>query len=83
MPSRVSSAPISFPSFACRTRLLHESIEYYNDFSFLKGGLQTATALSTVSPSYADEILTPDYGMGLDGVIRSRAHVLHGIVNGN
>lgn len=59
-----------------------ESIEYYNDVSFLKGGLQTATALSTVSPSYAEEILTPEFGMGLDGVIRSRAHALHGIVNG-
>lgn len=59
-----------------------ESIEYYGDISFLKGGLQTATALSTVSPSYAEEILTPDYGMGLEGVIQSRAHALHGIVNG-
>ena len=60
-----------------------EGIEYYNDVSFLKGGLQTATALSTVSPSYAEEILTPQFGMGLHGVIGSRAHVLHGIVNAN
>ena len=59
-----------------------ESIEYYNDISFLKGGLQTATALSTVSPSYAEEILTPDYGMGLEGVIRARAQSLPGIFNG-
>jgi starch synthase len=59
-----------------------ESIEYYNDICFLKGGLLTATALSTVSPSYAEEILTPQFGMGLDGVISSRASALHGIVNG-
>ena len=59
-----------------------ESIEYYNDISFLKGGVQTATAISTVSPSYAEEILTPEFGMGLDGVMRDRAHVMHGIVNG-
>ncbi|MCI9864468.1 glycogen synthase GlgA [Rhizobium skierniewicense] len=59
-----------------------ESIEYYNDVSFLKGGVQTATAITTVSPSYAEEILTPEFGMGLEGVIRSRAHVMHGIVNG-
>ncbi len=59
-----------------------ESIEYYNDVSFLKGGIQTSTAITTVSPSYAEEILTPEFGMGLDGVIRSRAHVMHGIVNG-
>ncbi len=59
-----------------------EGIEYHNDVSFLKGGLQTATAISTVSPSYAEEILMPEFGMGLHGVIGSRAHVLHGIVNG-
>ncbi|NTJ44045.1 glycogen synthase GlgA [Agrobacterium larrymoorei] len=69
---------LSLPAHAFTT----ESIEYYNDISYLKGGLQTATALSTVSPSYAEEILTPEFGMGLEGVIRSRAHVLHGIVNG-
>ncbi|UHS57475.1 glycogen synthase GlgA [Agrobacterium vaccinii] len=69
---------LGLPAHAFNT----ESIEYYNDISFLKGGVQTSTAISTVSPSYAEEILTPEFGMGLDGVIRSRAHVMHGIVNG-
>ena len=69
---------LGLPAHAFNT----ESIEYYNDISFLKGGLQTATALSTVSPSYAEEILTPEFGMGLEGVIASRANALHGIVNG-
>ncbi|HEX8047091.1 glycogen synthase GlgA [Rhizobium sp.] len=59
-----------------------EGIEYYGDIGFLKGGLQTALALTTVSPSYAGEILTPEFGMGLEGVIASRAASLHGIVNG-
>jgi starch synthase len=59
-----------------------ESIEYYGTVGFLKGGLQTATAITTVSPSYADEILTAEFGMGLEGVIASRRDVLHGIVNG-
>ncbi|TCL69649.1 glycogen synthase GlgA [Rhizobium sp. BK251] len=59
-----------------------EGIEYYGDIGFLKGGLQTATAISTVSPSYAEEILTPEFGMGLEGVIGSRVGNLHGIVNG-
>lgn len=59
-----------------------EGIEYYGDVGFLKGGLQTAHAITTVSPSYAEEILTPEFGMGLEGVIASRANSLHGIVNG-
>jgi starch synthase len=59
-----------------------EGIEYYGDIGFLKGGLQTAHAITTVSPSYALEILTPEFGMGLEGVIESRMDSLHGIVNG-
>ncbi|MDQ0456258.1 glycogen synthase GlgA [Rhizobium paknamense] len=59
-----------------------EALEYYGGTSFLKGGLVTAHALSTVSPSYAEEILTPEFGMGLEGVIASRADALYGIVNG-
>ena len=49
-----------------------ESIEYYGNIGFLKGGLQTAHAITTVSPSYAGEILTTEFGMGLQGVIASR-----------
>ncbi|MDI7860485.1 glycogen synthase GlgA [Rhizobiaceae bacterium n13] len=59
-----------------------EGIEYYGDVSYLKGGLQAATAITTVSPSYAEEILTPEFGMGLEGVIAARIDDLHGIVNG-
>lgn len=59
-----------------------ESLEYYGSVSFLKAGLMTAHALSTVSPSYAEEILTAEFGMGLEGVIASRADDLYGIVNG-
>ena len=59
-----------------------DGIEYYGDIGFLKGGLQSATAITTVSPSYAGEILQPAFGMGLEGVIAARENVLHGIVNG-
>jgi len=59
-----------------------EGVEYYGDVCFLKGGLQAAHAITTVSPSYAEEILTPEFGMGLEGVIASRLADLHGIVNG-
>ncbi|WP_429813192.1 glycogen synthase GlgA [Ensifer sp. B1-9] len=57
-------------------------IEYYGDVGFLKGGMQTASAITTVSPSYAQEILTPEFGMGLEGLLKSRVSDLSGIVNG-
>lgn len=59
-----------------------DGIEYYGDVGYLKGGLQTASAITTVSPTYAQEIATTDFGMGLDGLIRARAESVHGIVNG-
>jgi starch synthase len=59
-----------------------DGVEYYGNVGFLKGGLQSADAITTVSPTYAEEICTPAGGMGLDGVLRSRRDVLTGIVNG-
>ncbi|SOE16385.1 starch synthase [Hoeflea halophila] len=59
-----------------------DGIEYYGDVSFLKGGLQMATAITTVSPTYAQEIRTSAFGMGLEGLINARSDSLHGIVNG-
>ena len=59
-----------------------DGLEYYGDVGFLKGGLRTAWAITTVSPSYAHEIMTPDFGMGLEGLINARSSDLTGIVNG-
>lgn len=59
-----------------------EALEYYGDLGFLKGGLTMADQITTVSPTYAQEILTPQFGAGLDGVLRARAHRLTGILNG-
>jgi len=59
-----------------------DGIEYFGNVGFLKAGLQTSWAISTVSPSYAEEILTPEYGMGLEGLLQYRAADLSGIVNG-
>lgn len=59
-----------------------QGLEYYGQVGFLKGGLATADAITTVSPTYAQEICTPEFGMGLDGLLRSRRTHLHGIVNG-
>ncbi|CAN5390962.1 glycogen synthase GlgA [soil metagenome] len=57
-------------------------VEYYGGVGYLKSGLAYADAISTVSPSYADEICTPEGGMGLDGLLRQRRDDLTGIVNG-
>ena len=59
-----------------------DGVEYYGAIGFLKAGLFFADRLSTVSPTYAREIQTPAYGMGLEGLIAARADRLTGIVNG-
>lgn len=59
-----------------------DGIEYHGGLSYLKGGIASADLVTTVSPSYAREICTPEYGMGLDGLLRSRRADLRGIVNG-
>lgn len=58
------------------------ALEFYGQVNFLKGGIVFSDALSTVSKAYAAEIQTDEYGWGLDGLLRSRAGVLSGIVNG-
>lgn len=60
---------------------LHE-LEFYGQLNPMKGGLVFADALTTVSPTYAAEIQTPEYGAKLEGVLRARRSDLHGIING-
>jgi starch synthase len=57
-------------------------VEYYGGVGYLKAGLQYADAITTVSPAYAAEILTPAQGMGLEGLLTARSERLHGILNG-
>jgi len=57
-------------------------LEFYGNINFLKGALIFADKLTTVSPSYASEILTAEQGFGLEGVLRQRASDLVGILNG-
>lgn len=59
-----------------------EGLEFHGDLSFLKGGLVYSDLITTVSPNYAREILTPVFGMGLEGVLQHRSDVLSGILNG-
>jgi starch synthase len=59
-----------------------EGVEFYGLISFIKAGLFYSDRLTTVSPTYAREIQTPAFGCGLDGLLRSRANDLTGILNG-
>ena len=56
--------------------------EFFDRLSFMKAGINFSDAITTVSPTYAEEIQRPEYGNGLDGVIRSRRDSLAGILNG-
>ncbi|HOJ71173.1 MAG TPA: glycogen synthase GlgA [Syntrophorhabdaceae bacterium] len=57
-------------------------LEFYGNINFLKGGIVFSDIINTVSKQYSQEIQTPEFGYGLDGVLRSRKSDLFGIVNG-
>lgn len=59
-----------------------DTLEFYGSVNLLKGGIVFSDYLTTVSPTYAREILTPEFGFGLDGVLRSRQSRFSGILNG-
>ena len=59
-----------------------DKLEANKDANYLKGGLVYADAITTVSNTYAEEIKTPFYGEGLDGLMQARSNSLRGIVNG-
>ena len=59
-----------------------DGLEFYGNVSYLKAGLAYSDYLTTVSPSYAEEIQTDHYGEHLDGFLRKRNHQLRGIING-
>ncbi len=59
-----------------------DGVEFHGDMNMLKAGIAYADAVTTVSPSYAREILTEKFGCNLDGILRKREPYLHGILNG-
>lgn len=77
-----------FPSRSfARTNLPDElnnidGLEYYNQISLMKGGILYADCVTTVSPRYAREIQTAEFGCGLDGVVQTRAEDIKGLLNG-
>ena len=58
------------------------SVEFHGMLSFIKGGLSHATRITTVSPTYALEIQTPEFGYGLEGLLSHKYTILSGIING-
>lgn len=62
--------------------MVPDGLEYFQQVSFMKAGLAYAQRVTTVSPSYAREIATPEFGCGLDGVIRARGSDVSGVLNG-
>lgn len=74
--------PWNFPELGLPAQAFQlEGLEFHGQLSFMKAGLFYADRISTVSPTYAREIQTPAQGQGLDGLLRARADVLHGILN--
>jgi starch synthase len=59
-----------------------KGLEYYGKMNFMKGGIVFSEVITTVSEKYAQEIQTPEYGHGLDGVLRDRSNDVYGVLNG-
>lgn len=59
-----------------------DAMEFWGRLSFLKGGVRFARTITTVSPRYAEEIQTPEFGFGFEGILSQRAGDLIGILNG-
>ena len=73
-----AATPLGLP----KTGFHPEGFEYFGQLGFLKAGLVYADRISTVSPAYARELMRPEFGMGLEGVIALRRAQMHGILNG-
>ncbi|WP_267874388.1 glycogen synthase GlgA [Microvirga pudoricolor] len=94
IPSILTIHNLAYQGLFDRTRLPHlgipeaafqvEGVEFYGKLSFLKAGIFYASHITTVSSTYANEITKPEYGCGLDGLLRARADQGHleGIING-
>jgi starch synthase len=72
-----------YPLLGLPSRLMaSQGLEFHGSLSFMKAGLKFSQRVTTVSPNYAREIATEEFGCGLDGVIRARGAAVSGILNG-
>ncbi len=71
-------APLGIP----RDLFTPDGLEFYGRLNFMKAGIIYSDIVTTVSEGYSREILTPEFGCGLDGLLRTRERVLYGIING-
>jgi starch synthase len=75
--------PAALADLGLSRSLFHPAgLEFWGEVSFLKAGIVWSDAITTVSPTYAREIQTPEYGAGMDGILRDRAEKITGILNG-
>jgi starch synthase len=75
--------PFTYRDMGLDAGLFHPgAIEYYGDVNLIKGAIVFSDAITTVSPRYALEIQTPEFGFGLDGLLRHHSAKLRGILNG-
>ncbi|OGP53783.1 MAG: starch synthase [Deltaproteobacteria bacterium RBG_13_52_11] len=73
----------TFPRLGLPSQLFSvEGLEFWGKVNFLKGGIDFADQVTTVSPTYAGEIQTPEFGNGLEGVLKTKASSLIGILDG-
>lgn len=73
----------SYTDLGLSEELYHlHGLEYFGNYSMLKAGIQYSDLVSTVSPTYAKEIQTDEYGCGLQGLLSDQQHKLHGVLNG-
>ncbi|MCL5775440.1 glycogen synthase GlgA [Limibaculum sp. FT325] len=70
------------PLGLARAGFRQDGFEFWGKVGFLKGGLSLADRITTVSPTYGRELMTPEFGMGLDGLMRHRRDAVTGILNG-
>ncbi len=75
--------PVIFPELGLAEAAWHvDGVEAYGQVGYLKAGMQLADAITTVSPTYAGEIRSAEFGMGLEGIVQARSGCVHGILNG-
>ncbi len=71
------------PALGIPDRYFHpDGIEFYGQMSFLKAAIRFSDSVTTVSPTYAREVLTPEFGCGMDGILKERGARFSGILNG-